>query len=520
MASSDWPKWQEAMKKELNSHADLGTWSEVKGWVPKRPIHSKWVFVKKYTDGVLDKYRARLVACGCSQRWGVDYDRTFAPTARLTSYRVLLAIAAHLNLNLNHLDITTAFLWGKLQDNEQIYMRLPEPHKGSVVRLIKSIYGLKQASRRWNQKMDSVMKAFGFGKTNYADACMYYMTKGDAMLLIIVHVDDKVVAWRGEDLYEAFKAHCSKHYVMKDLGPLEFALGMRVTRDRSARSISLDQEAATREILSSMNMMDCRSVKTPQVAKQYLQPQPHEVIDTTMAKVPYRTCVGKLQYLCQGTRPDIANATRELGRFANNPNQEHWKAAKHLLRYLRGTLNYKLTFSGALQLRPFCDADFANSADRKSVSGMVVMLGSAPVSWSSKKQSTVSCSSTEAEYNSLSETAREVVWLRLLLKEMGEQQEGPTTVFEDNQQTIVWAQDPKHHGRNKHLDVKLHYIREQVARKTLAVEYVSTQNQLADVMTKPLGRVTFERLVDMIMWTQRSRTDQQPVAGSEATNNQ
>ena len=142
-------------------------------------------------------------------------------------------------------------------------MRLPEPHKGSVVRLIKSIYGLKQAGRRWNQKMDSVMKAFGFGKTNYADSCMYYMTKGDAMLLIIVHVDDKVVAWRVEDLYEAFKAHCSKHYVMKDLGPLEFALGMRVTRDRSARSISLDQEAATREILSNQS-------STPRMVNQLL----------------------------------------------------------------------------------------------------------------------------------------------------------------------------------------------------------------------------------------------------------
>ena len=289
---------------------------------------------------------------------------------------------------------------------------------------------------------------------------------------------------------------------MKDLGPVSFALGMRVQRDRKRRIVYLDQQAFCDEILTSFDMQNCKPCPTPQVEKQYLTKAEEGYVADPQMHNAYRSLIGKVLYLQRGSRPDIANSVRELSRFLSNPNGDHWIAAKRVLRYLRGTSHYRLALGGDMKLYPYSDADWANSQSRRSITGMLVLLGHGPVSWMSKKQSTVSLSSTESEYNAISEVSREVVWLRQLLLEMGAEQKGPTTVWEDNQQTIIWCLNPAHHGRNKHLDVKLHYVREQVKKGALNVKYISTEDQLADLMTKPLGRVIFQRLVKRIMDTE------------------
>lgn len=515
-ASPDWLMWKQAMEAEKKSLAQLGTWTALKEPAPRKPVKCKWVFLRKFNNGVLEKYKARLVACGYSQRYGIDYQEVFAPVLRLESFRVVLSIAAWEGLALNHLDVSTAFLHGVLSDDERIYMRLTPDFGADAtgrprdVLLNRSIYGLKQASRKWNKELDRVFKSFGFNKKNYSDACLYTLTRGDAKLIVLVHVDDMITAWRGKALFEAFKKCCNENFKTKDLGPLTFALGIRVARPENflpEQSISIDQEAFIDEMAEEFGMSKCKPVPTPQVPKQYLEKASSSndadgvrCLNAEEHKL-YRKLVGKMLYLNRATRPDISNAVRELSRFVSQPNQAHWQAAKRLLRYVIGSKCYKLTLGGQPVLYPYADADWANSSNRRSISGMAIKLGRGLVSWKSKMQSTVTLSSTEAEYNSLSETAREVIWLRHLLADLGHEQSGPTVIYEDNQQTIVWAQDPKHHGRNKHLDVKLHYIREQVARKTLAVEYVATQNQLADVMTKPLGPMIFRRLVPRILDT-------------------
>ena len=515
-ASPDWLMWKQAMEAEKKSLAQLGTWTALKEPAPRKPVKCKWVFLRKFNNGVLEKYKARLVACGYSQRYGIDYQEVFAPVLRLESFRVVLSIAAWEGLTLNHLDVSTAFLHGVLSDDERIYMRLTPDFGADAtgrprdVLLNRSIYGLKQASRKWNKELDRVFKSFGFNKKNYSDACLYTLTRGDAKLIVLVHVDDMITAWRGKALFEAFKKCCNENFKTKDLGPLTFALGIRVARPENflpEQSISIDQEAFIDEMAEEFGMSKCKPVPTPQVPKQYLEKASSSndadgvrCLNAEEHKL-YRKLVGKMLYLNRATRPDISNAVRELSRFVSQPNQDHWQAAKRLLRYVIGSKRYKLTLGGQPVLYPYADADWANSSNRRSISGMAIKLGRGLVSWKSKMQSTVTLSSTEAEYNSLSETAREVIWLRHLLADLGHEQAGPTVIYEDNQQTIVWAQDPKHHGRNKHLDVKLHYIREQVAQKTLAVEYVATQNQLADVMTKPLGPMIFRRLVPRILDT-------------------
>ena len=500
----DWKEWEKAMNAEKASLKAQHTWDECMTQPPKRPIKSKWVLRRKYEDGTFIKWKARLVACGYSQRYGEDYLEVFAPVMRLASLRVLLAIAAWENLNLNHLDITTAFLYGELEEGEDIFMQLPEDFGPKrIVKLRRSLYGLKQASRRWNQKMDQVMRSFGFTYVSHADACLYVLRRDTSVLLILVHVDDKIVAWRGKQLFEDFKRHCNKTYHLKDLGELTFALGMRITRDQARKRVSVDQEAFCKEICATFGMEECKTVPTPQVAKQYLTAGDPEHQDASMLNKPYRPLIGKLLYLARGTRPDIANTVRELSRFSSQPTMEHWTACKRLLRYLRGTCHYRLSYYGGkpLQLESFMDADWANSNDRKSISGMVIKLAGGAVSWSSKKQSTVSLSSTEAEYNSLSEGTREVIWLRQLLKDLGHRQTKPSVLWEDNLQTITWAKDPKHHGRNKHIDVKLHHLRDRVRNGDVDVQYVSTEKQLADIMTKPLGRIVFSRLLKSIVDT-------------------
>ena len=497
---ADWKGFEEAMKSEAKSLSDLGTWTIIKGAPPKKAIKSKWVLSRKYVDGVFHKHKARLVACGYSQVFGVDYEEVFAPVMRLTSLRVLFTIVAFFDLNLHHNDVSTAFINADL--GEEIYLKLPEYFKNVTARLNKSIYGLKQASRKWNQLLDKCLRDFGFNKEElYGDACLYVIEKGDSLIIILVWVDDFFPGWRGDALYKQYLAHCGKYFTMKDLGPLEFALGMRIQRDRANRKIYLDQEAYCLDILRTFDMQGSKPAPTPQVEKELLCKAEVGFVAEPELHKKYRSLVGKVMYLQRGTRPDISNAARELSRFLSNPTGEHWTAAKRLLRYLRGTSHYRLAFGGDLVLNPYSDADWANSEDRKSITGTLVMLGNGPVSWSSKKQQTVSLSSTESEYNALSDTTREVAWLRQLLREMRAEQKGPTTIWEDNQQTIKWALDPMHHGRNKHLDVRLHYVREQVKKGTVNVKYVPSIENLADLMTKPLGRVIFQRLTKAIMDT-------------------
>jgi hypothetical protein len=221
-----------------------------------------------------------------------------------------------------------------------------------------------------------------------------------------------------------------------------------------------------------------------------------------MEAVPYREAVGSLMYLMVGTRPDIAYSVSVASRYLSNPGPKHWLGVKRIMRYLKGTIDYGLcfSFSEKVELVGFSDADWAGDLDsRKSTTGYVFTLSGGPVSWTSKRQNTVALSSTEAEYMAVTMTGREAVWLRTLLQQLGFTMSRPTLIHVDNQSCTALAQNPVHHQRTKHIDIQHHFVRELVSEKVIELKYVPTEENIADVFTKGLGKQRHHDLLTSLL---------------------
>ena len=502
----DAPRWLEAIRAETESLMSKGTFEFVSAAdVPKgrgKTVSAKWVLtIKRKSDGTIERYKARLVARGFTQRYGVNFRETFAPVVRLNSLRALLAVACRDDLNLTHIDIETAFLYGDLP--EEIYLRLPEGLEGGageVVRLRKGLYGLKQASRQWYQALDAVLLGMGFVKSR-GDPCIYVCVRDGKRVMMAVYVDDFVIADNDAGLREWLKQGLQAHFKLKDLGELQWCLGLRVTRDRAKRTLTLDQHGYIEELLEDFGMSDCKPCSTPEQVNHHLPK--HERDGNDNAQYPYREAVGKLMYAMVCSRPDIASAVRAVSKHLCGYGEQHWVAVKRIMRYLKGTSDMKLTFGGARvdeRLVGYADADWGNDKDgRKSVTGYVFTFAGGPVSWCSRNQRTVALSSCEAEYMSLTEACRETTYLRLLLSELGHMQRGATTIYEDNQGAIALAKNPEHHSRNKHIDMRHHFCRDMVESGAVEVVYMPTGEMPADALTKGLATEAFRACCRVIM---------------------
>ena len=492
-------EWRNAMDAEIKSILDNHTYSLVSLPNGRKPIGCRFVFkVERKSDGSIDRFKARLVAQGFGQREGLDYNKTFAPVVKATSVRTFLSIAAILDLDLRHLDVKTAFLNGEIE--EDIYMKQPpgyESQKGNgslVCKLHKALYGLKQSPREWNKVLNRFIEELGFTRCA-SDQCMYVMRTSDNKLLMLnVHVDDMIIASSPgarkevEDIVNAFKGR----FKMSDLGELSFFLGWEVHRDREQKKLWISQRRYVEDILERFHMKDCKSSKTPLPPNIQLSKTPVSEaaqVAEDMRLTPYAEAVGSLIYLAMSTRPDLAFAVSLTSRFMSCPNGEHWNAVKHIFRYLRGTTNYRMCLGGSqVLLYGFSDSDFANDKEsRRSVTGYVCKIGDGIVSWKSKKQQTIAQSTCEAEYMALSDAAKEVMWLRQLLCQLGFPQQAATILKGDNQGANVHAEDPKHHSRMKHIDVRYHYVREKYRLGHIKVEYVPTKENEADLLTKSLN---------------------------------
>jgi hypothetical protein len=278
-------------------------------------------------------------------------------------------------------------------------------------------------------------------------------------------------------------------YQMTDLGEIAWILGMHVTRDRNAGWIALSQENFVNDLLQRFNKSNIRQIGTPSLANEHLK----KLKSPTLEVKPYQRAIGSLMYPMLGTRPDIAFTVASLGRHAATPGEEHLRALDRVFRYLRGTSDWGLVFrrggENGLTLHGYVDADWASDInDRKSTSGYVFTLAGGAVSWSSKKQSSVALSSTEAEYIAGAHAAKEVVWLRRLLSELGAGTNDPTIVHMDNQSAMTIARNPEFHDRTKHIEVRYHFLRQKVESEELELEYIPTGEQIADVLTKGLCR--------------------------------
>ncbi|SJL04873.1 uncharacterized protein ARMOST_08244 [Armillaria ostoyae] len=479
----------------------MGTYTKEDLPAGRDTIGCKWVFLKKYDeDGNISRYKARLVAQGYSQIPGVDYNETFAPVVRLESVHAALGIAAIKDLEISQMDVKGAYLNGELE--EEIYMRQPEGYddgSGRVCRLRKTLYGLKQSGCEWNWEFDRKLTSIGFSKLE-ADHCVYKRIREGRMTIITVWVDDLLIFSETiEDMMET-KGELHNLFDVKDLGEPKKIIGIEIKRDRENGTISLSQKQYIEGVLTRFGMQNARPVSTLLDPNVILKKRTDDLIADPAMVGGYQSVIGSLLYAARGTRPDISHAVQELGQFASNPGPEHWTALKRVCRYLAGTRNLELVFraneEGEIISTGYSDASFAsNPDDRKSISGYTYLIGGASFAWSSKKQSTVALSSTEAEYTALTHATRQAIWNRNLLSELGCPQEDSTLIFEDNQSTIALARDPQYHARSKHFDIQNHFIREKVENETIELYYCLTEEMVADIFTKTLPRPQHEKFV-------------------------
>lgn len=492
---SDWPEWEAAIADEKASLVKNKTWTLTSLPPGKNLIDSKWIFKIKHNDvGGIDRYKARLVARGFSQRKGFDYDSTYSPVAGLTTLRVLLAIANQERMHLHQLDVKTAFLNGHL--DQELYMRLPKEFDsgGLVAKLQKSLYGLKQASRAWNSRFHEFVSALGFRRSEI-DNCLYIATIAGKSVFLIIYVDDILIACHSLEVIDELKGKLKAEFEMTDIGEVRTFLGLTIVRQQNEGVMDINQKRYLERLLDRFGMSDCKPKQTPLEAGVKLEKCTDPSKCTTK---PYRELIGCLSYVAVTSRPDISAAVNYYSSFQSCASDEHWNHAKRILRYIKGTLDFKLTFrrsEGSSLVEGYADSDWAgDTADRKSQSGFVFQVYKSTVSWTAQKQKTVALSSAEAEFISLSGAVKEAIWLRMLLKDFQRDVGGPTVIHEDNQACITVAEDDRMTKRLKHIDVRYRFVQDEVQRGIVRLEYVPSEEQIADIMTKGLTRVQFEKL--------------------------
>lgn len=488
--------WENAIKEELNSLIENETWTLVQKPVDRNIVDCKWIFTIKNDEfGKPMKYKARLVARGFSQEYLIDYNETFAPVARITSFRFILAFANQFNLLVHHMDVKTAFLNGKLE--EEIFMKIPEGipcAENQVCKLNKSLYGLKQSARCWFLMFEQALIERGF-RYSSADRCIYILDAGDIMknIYVVLYVDDLVISTADINTMNNFKRYLMNKFKMVDLKEIRCFLGIRIQRTKNI--ITLDQELYIKTVLEKFNMSDCNPVSTPLEC----QVDYTELNSCETTEVPCRNLIGCLMYIMVCTRPDLSFSINLLSRFTNKNNRKLWSYLKRVLRYLKGSMNFKLTYTRNSYdnfLCGFVDSSWGdNELDRKSTTGYVFKLfEQCTLCWQTKRQQTVAASTTEAEYMALFEAVRESLWLKSLVTSINVQVTRPIPIYEDNNGCISIANNPTSHKRSKHIDIKYHFSREQVENNIIKLIYVSTGNQLADILTKPLPTVRFSAL--------------------------
>jgi hypothetical protein len=496
LASPHADEWRKAMADEMDSLRQNGTWTLETAPMGFKPIPVKWVFkIKRGADGKIERYKARLVAKGFKQVEGVDYTEVFAPVSKHGTLRAFLALVAERDLELEHLDVKTAFLNGDLE--EEIYMQQPpgfeEGSAGTVCRLRKTLYGLKQAPRAWHIRLKAELEKIGF-RASDADPGLYVLNHEAGDVYLLVYVDDLLPASSNAELIGQVKAKLKDLFDIRDLGPATYFLGMEILRDRSAGTLKLVQRRMTAELAAKYGLAAGRAKSTPLAVGTKLYPADDDsLLDT--AQFPYSELVGSLLYLAVCTRPDIAQSVGALARYMAKPAHEHWQAAKGVVRYLACTADFGVNFGATKHksLIGYCDADYAGDlATRRSTTGYVFILNGGAITWSSRLQKTVAVSTAEAEYMAAAGAVKEALWLKVLMRDFG-QPIKTVPIKSDNQAAIRLLQHPMASERSKHIDIIYHFARERVAQKEVSISYVSTEDMVADSLTKPLPEKAFAR---------------------------
>ncbi|KAJ9526754.1 hypothetical protein QJQ45_017500 [Haematococcus lacustris] len=459
--------WIEAMNAELASLHANQTWCLEERPANARVLPTKWVLkVNRDAAGNIEKLKARLVAKGFYQQSGVDVGDVYAPVSKHTTLRTLLAKAAAEDMEIHQLDFETAFLNGKLEPGEVIYVQQPEGFEegstNTVCRLQKALYGLRQAPRAWHARLCEELLSMGF-KASEADPALFTLQLSTGMVYLLVYVDDCLLCTQqGDTAGLAYvKKQLSSAFKLKDLGEARWFLGMQLTRDRAEGTIKLDQHKFIQELVTANSKSAAHSKPLPMAPAVKLVRE-GDALDTTLHH--YSALVGSLLYLTCCTRPDIAFAVGALARHMSAPTKQHWLAACSVLCYLKGTADQGLLFGGVSGLQGYSDADYAGDKDTaRSTTGYIFTLIGGAISWSSRLQPTVAMSTAEAEYMAASSAAKEALWLRKLMRDL-QLDASCVHLGCDNQAAIQLLHNPMATSRAKHIDVHHHFVRERISR--------------------------------------------------------
>lgn len=490
----DWPEWKVAVKEELRSLAENDTWELVDLPKGRKVVDNKWVFrLKLNPDGTIQRRKARLVAKGFTQRYGFDYHETYSPVVKMSTVRMMLAFANQHNYAVHQMDVTAAFLNGTL--SEDVYMRQPRGFEegDKVCKLRKSLYGLKQASKSWNDRFNVFAERIGFRRSE-EDTCLYVRNGKAGPVYLLLYVDDVLIITKDVQEIEVVKRLLQQEFKMQDLGEAEMFLGLRIERDMAAGTMKLSQQGYVEAVLKRFGMELCKPASTPMEAGLQL-PKGSE---SGHLDKPYRELIGCLTYLMTTCRPDLSAAVAYFSQYQCNPTDEHWIHSKRILRYLSGTKSRGLVYKRMdvidRQIVGFADANWATDVnDRRSVSGYLFRIYDATTSWTTRKQRTIALSSTEAECSALADCICEAIWICKLFEELKIRDQNPVEIYEDNQSAIAIAESEAPSKKLKHTAVKLEFIKECVAEQKVSVKYLPTGDQPADMLTKGLSPVAFKK---------------------------
>ncbi|KAL8149671.1 hypothetical protein AgCh_006619 [Apium graveolens] len=482
MDSSESRHWKGAVKSEIDFIISNGTWELVNLPPGCSIIGCKWIFKRKLNpDGSIDKYKARLVAKGFRQREGIDYFDTYSPVARMTTIRLLIVLASVHGLIIHQMDVKTAFLHDDLE--EEIYMDQPEGFFASgnerkVCKLVKSIYGLEQAPIDWHKKFDETVLSFEF-LINESDKCVYYKVRENECVIVCLYVDDILLFGTNIEIINETKSFLKWHFDMKNMGEASVILGIKLTR--SIDGITLSQSHhIEKSILEKYGYSNCRIASTPFDPKVGLIKNSSGI---PVSQLRYSQIIESLQYLANVTRPDISYSVSKLARYTSCPNKTHWEALNRVLRYLKGTISLGLhyrRFPGVHE--GYSDASWiAKKSGSNGVTAYVFTLAGA-VSWKSSRQTLITLSTFEAELCALDVTGTEAEWLPVVSKPLP-----AISIHCDSRTTIDKVVSVKYNAKiNRHIQVRLKSIRGLVSDRIIAIEFIGTQDNIVDPLTKGL----------------------------------
>lgn len=495
-AMSGWDRldWIAAMENEMNSQLANGTWELIKKPLGKKVLRNMWVFkLKRLPEGGV-KYKARLVVKGCGQKYGVDFQQTFAPVIRYETVRTLIAVAAARKYHFVQFDISTAFLNTTLDKNSEVFMVQPEGYQVNgdfVCKLRKGMYGLKDSPWRWHKELKQKLIEMGFVQSLY-DPCLFMLQTEDGCIVFIgIYVDDGLCVGNNSELLDEILDCLAESFKMTITKDVKKFLGLEITI--SEVTVQIHQESYIMDIAKRIGLDHCKRVDIPMSPSHDLEPDTK--INRHDPTLQYQELVGALLFVSRCTRPDISFAVGKLSRYFQCYESKHMNAAKQVLRYLVSTSTHGISYVRGidLSLTGYSDADYAGCKQQlRSTSGVLFMINESPLTWISKRQALVAQSSTESEYVALGTTCKEGIWLRNLLCEMRALEwNHPFTIYTDSQSAMKLADNETVHERTKHIAVRWHFLRWMIDSSQLDLQHKPTNELVADALTKALPRVQF-----------------------------